>query len=91
MFCTGILHSFCAHLFSVSSFKIIHKHFYTGTWEWLSDSPSLLPPCSDAVSYYSKFGRIPGFTSTAGRRFRGILEEHLQLLRWPDGVKASIK
>ncbi|XP_036960427.1 uncharacterized protein si:dkey-32e6.3 [Acanthopagrus latus] len=64
----------------------MNKH---GTWEWLSDSPSLLPPCSDAVSYCSQFGRIPGFTSTAGRRFRGILEEHLQLLRWPDGVKGD--
>ncbi|XP_004565521.2 uncharacterized protein si:dkey-32e6.3 [Maylandia zebra] len=63
-----------------------NKH---GTWEWLSDSPSLLPPCSEAVSYYSQFGRIPGFTSGAGRRFRKVLDEHLDLLCWPDGVKAD--
>ncbi|XP_041859013.1 uncharacterized protein si:dkey-32e6.3 isoform X2 [Melanotaenia boesemani] len=61
-----------------------NKH---GSWEWLSDSPTLLPPCSDAVSYYSQFGRIPGFTSVAGKRFKGILDEHLELLRWPEGVK----
>ncbi|XP_076015406.1 uncharacterized protein LOC143007820 [Genypterus blacodes] len=59
-----------------------------GKWEWLSDSPSLLPPCEGAVSYYSQFGRVPAFTSTAGRRFRGVLEEHLDLLRWPEGHKA---
>lgn len=64
--------------------------FYTGTWEWLSDSPSLLPPCSEAVSYYSQFGRIPGFTSGAGRRFRKVLDEHLDLLCWPDGVKVGV-
>lgn len=63
----------------------MNKH---GRWEWLSDSPSLLPPSDDAVTYYSKFGRTPGFTSTAaGRRFRGVLDEHLDLLRWPEGVK----
>ncbi|KAM4563403.1 uncharacterized protein PAE49_011487 [Odontesthes bonariensis] len=60
-----------------------------GSWEWLSDSPSLLPPCSDAVSYYSRFGRIPGFTSVAGRRFKGVLDEHLELLRWPKGTKGD--
>lgn len=60
-----------------------------GKWEWLSDAASLLPPCSDASSYYSQFGRSPGFTSVAGRRFKGLLEEHLELLRWPEGVKAS--
>ncbi|XP_035513305.1 uncharacterized protein si:dkey-32e6.3 [Morone saxatilis] len=60
-----------------------------GQWEWLCDSPSLLPPCSDAVSYYSQFGRVPGFTSAAGRRFRGVLDEHLNLLRWPEGVKGD--
>ncbi|XP_008286483.1 uncharacterized protein LOC103362016 [Stegastes partitus] len=64
----------------------MNKH---GTWEWLSDSPSLLPPCSDAVSYYSQFGRTPGFTSAAGRRFRGVLDEHLDLLRWPEGAKSD--
>ncbi|XP_024147793.1 uncharacterized protein si:dkey-32e6.3 [Oryzias melastigma] len=58
-----------------------------GKWEWLSDAPSLLPPCSDAVSYYSQFGRTLSFTSAAGKRFRGVLDEHLQMLRWPEGVK----
>ncbi|KAG7472314.1 hypothetical protein MATL_G00107410 [Megalops atlanticus] len=57
-----------------------------GKWEWLSDSPSLQPPCEGAVSYYSQFGRVAGFTSSpAGRRFKGVLEEHLALLRWPAG------
>ncbi|XP_017266699.1 uncharacterized protein si:dkey-32e6.3 [Kryptolebias marmoratus] len=60
-----------------------------GKWEWLSDSPSLHPPSSDAVSYYTQFGRIPGFTSVAGRRFKGVLEEHLELLRWPEGIKGD--
>ncbi|PWA32869.1 hypothetical protein CCH79_00016421 [Gambusia affinis] len=78
-----------------------HRHFHSlfrrvpppcqlcRKWEWLSDSASLLPPCSDASSYYSQFGRSPGFTSVAGRRFKGLLEEHLELLRWPEGVKAN--
>ncbi|XP_047427323.1 uncharacterized protein si:dkey-32e6.3 [Mugil cephalus] len=60
-----------------------------GKWEWLSDSPSLLPPCSDAVSYYSQFGHTSAFTSAAGRRFRGVRDEHLELLRWPEGAKAD--
>ncbi|XP_061910585.1 uncharacterized protein LOC133654307 [Entelurus aequoreus] len=62
-----------------------------GKWEWLSDSPSLLPPCDDATSYYSQFGYTGthGFTSAAGRRFRGILNEHLKLLRWPKGLKGD--
>ncbi|KAF7664763.1 hypothetical protein LDENG_00165480 [Lucifuga dentata] len=64
----------------------MNKH---GKWEWLSDSPSLLPPCEGAVSYCTQFGRIAGFTSAAGRRFRGILDEHLDLLRWPEGHKAD--
>ncbi|XP_037540472.1 uncharacterized protein si:dkey-32e6.3 [Nematolebias whitei] len=63
-----------------------NKH---GKWEWLSDAASLHPPSSDAVSYYAQFGRTPGFTSVAGRRFKGVLEEHLELLRWPEGTKAS--
>ncbi|KAL1021197.1 hypothetical protein UPYG_G00010050 [Umbra pygmaea] len=59
-----------------------------GKWEWMSDSPSLLPPCIGAVSYYSQFGRVPGFTSSAeGRRFRGVLDEHLAMLRWPEELK----
>ncbi|XP_075951578.1 uncharacterized protein LOC142954448 isoform X1 [Anarhichas minor] len=60
-----------------------------GKWEWLSDATSLLPPCDGAVSYYSQFGRTPGFTSAAGQRFRGILDEHLDLFRWPEGTKAD--
>ncbi|XP_061591077.1 uncharacterized protein si:dkey-32e6.3 [Cololabis saira] len=60
-----------------------------GSWEWLSDSPSLHPPSSDAVSYYSQFGRTAGFTSGAGRRFKAVLDEHLDLLRWPEGVKGD--
>ncbi|KAM4610648.1 uncharacterized protein ACJ7VT_013853 [Polymixia lowei] len=60
-----------------------------GKWEWLSDSPSLLPPCEGAVNYHSQFGRVPGFTSAAGRRFRGILDEHLDILRWPEGLKGD--
>ncbi|XP_074537004.1 uncharacterized protein LOC141798935 [Halichoeres trimaculatus] len=60
-----------------------------GKWEWLSDSPSLLPPCDDAVSYHSQFGRTPGFTSAAGRCFREVLDQHLDLLRWPEGVKGD--
>ncbi|RVE70202.1 hypothetical protein OJAV_G00062110 [Oryzias javanicus] len=58
-----------------------------GKWEWLSDAPSLLPPRSDAVSYYSQFGQTLRFTSVAGKRFRGVLDEHLEMLRWPEGVK----
>ncbi|KAM9342395.1 uncharacterized protein KZ484_015110 [Pholidichthys leucotaenia] len=58
-----------------------------GRWEWLSDSPSLLPPCEDAVSYYCQFGKIPGFTRAAGRQFRRVVKEHLELLRWPEGAK----
>ncbi|XP_066554296.1 uncharacterized protein LOC136737541 [Amia ocellicauda] len=55
-----------------------------GKWECISEAPSLLPPCKDAVSYYSQFGRVSGFTATAeGKRFRAVLEEHLALLQWP--------
>ncbi|XP_067095520.1 uncharacterized protein si:dkey-32e6.3 [Osmerus mordax] len=61
-----------------------------GQWEWTSDVPSLLPPHEGAVSYYSQFGRVAGFTrSPDGRRFRGFLEEHLDLLRWPEGRGAE--
>lgn len=63
--------------------------FHAGKWEWLSDAPSLLPPCEGAISYYSQFGRVPGFTTGAGRRFRPILDEHLELLLWPDGIKVN--
>nr|XP_020473585.1 uncharacterized protein LOC109970397 isoform X2 [Monopterus albus] len=74
------------HFLTTVTWGRMSKH---GKWEWLSDSPSLLPPCKDAVSYYSQFGAIPGFTSTAGRRFHGALEEHLDLLRWPKGLKGD--
>ncbi|KAJ3586239.1 hypothetical protein NHX12_012639 [Muraenolepis orangiensis] len=60
-----------------------------GKWEWLSDTPSLLPPCEGAVSHYSQFGRVTGFTSGAGRAFRPILEEHLASLRWPEGLEGD--
>ncbi|KAM4571484.1 uncharacterized protein V3H82_011098 [Fundulus diaphanus] len=60
-----------------------------GRWEWLSESASMFPPSSDAASYYSQFGRLPGFTSAAGRRFKGLLDEHLELLRWPEGIEAN--
>lgn len=55
-----------------------------GKWEWLSEGPSLSPPGKDAISYYSKFGRVPNFTRAGpGRKFREVLEKHLALLRWP--------
>ncbi|XP_058499225.1 uncharacterized protein LOC131468715 isoform X2 [Solea solea] len=60
-----------------------------GQWEWLSDALSLLPPRTDAVSYFTQFGRTPGFTSGAGERFRRVLEEHLDLLRWPEDVEGD--
>ncbi|XP_072320285.1 uncharacterized protein [Eucyclogobius newberryi] len=61
-----------------------------GQWRWLSDRPSLRPPCPGAVSFFSQFGRTPGFTSSSsGRRFRASLEEHLELLRWPDDAEAD--
>lgn len=62
----------------------------SGNWEWLSDSPSLQPPCDGAVSYYSQFGRVMDFTLAAGRCFRRILDQHLDLLLWPNGIKASV-
>ncbi|TSM04854.1 hypothetical protein Baya_7739 [Bagarius yarrelli] len=60
-----------------------------GKWEWLCESPSLLPPCEGAVSYYSQYGRVVGFTTAGpGRRFRKVLEEHLELMRWPSDLPA---
>ncbi|MEQ2191674.1 hypothetical protein XENOCAPTIV_000984, partial [Xenoophorus captivus] len=59
-------------------------------WEWLSDSASLYPPCSDASSYYSQFGRLPGFTSEDrqlsvkgedGQLYHWILPSFFQLIR----------
>lgn len=55
----------------------------------MCESPSLLPPCEGAVSYYSQFGRVVGFTTAGpGRRFRKVFEEHLELLRWPSDLPA---
>ncbi|XP_027562735.1 uncharacterized protein LOC113979590 [Neopelma chrysocephalum] len=55
-----------------------------GKWEWLSDRPSLCPPCPGALSYYSARGRDPSFTEAGpGRRFRSLHARHLQLLEWP--------
>ncbi|KAJ0064492.1 hypothetical protein NL108_008642, partial [Boleophthalmus pectinirostris] len=63
---------------------------HKGEWEWLSDVPSLLPPCAGAVSFYSQFGRTPLFTSSpTGRRFRAVLDQHLELLRWPPDAQAD--
>lgn len=60
-----------------------------GKWEWMCESPSLLPPCEGAVSYYSQFGRVVGFTKAGpGRCFRKVFEEHLELLRWPSDLPA---
>lgn len=61
-----------------------------GKWEWLSEAPSLLQPCEGAVTYYSQFGRVASFTTVGpGRRFRKVLEEHLELLRWPSDLPAD--
>ncbi|KAM9444927.1 uncharacterized protein Hap1MRO34_023937 [Clarias gariepinus] len=60
-----------------------------GKWVWMCESPSFLPPCEGAVSYYSQFGRVVGFTKAGpGRRFRKVFEEHLELLRWPSDLPA---
>ncbi|KTG42781.1 hypothetical protein cypCar_00005620 [Cyprinus carpio] len=61
-----------------------------GKWEWLSEAPSLLQPCEGAITYYTQFGRVAGFTTVGpGRRFRRVLEEHLDLLRWPSDIPAD--
>uniref|UniRef100_A0A8C3FMS9 Uncharacterized protein n=1 Tax=Chrysemys picta bellii TaxID=8478 RepID=A0A8C3FMS9_CHRPI len=55
----------------------------SGEWQWLSDSPSLLPPCPGAVNFYSQYGRDATFTDKAvGRPFRSLHAHHLQLLEW---------
>ncbi|XP_041282036.1 uncharacterized protein LOC121347442 [Onychostruthus taczanowskii] len=55
-----------------------------GQWEWVSDRPSLRPPCPGALSYYSRHGRDPAFTEAGpGRRFRDLHARHLRLLEWP--------
>ncbi|XP_062977696.1 uncharacterized protein LOC134395464 [Elgaria multicarinata webbii] len=55
----------------------------TGEWQWLSESPSLLPPCPGAVSFYSHFGRNTKFIETPeGQQFRDLHRRHLKLLEW---------
>ncbi|XP_060095342.1 uncharacterized protein LOC132572401 isoform X2 [Heteronotia binoei] len=55
-----------------------------GKWQWLSKSPSLLPPCPDAVNFYSQFGRDTTFTTKPlGQPFRDLHAHHLRLLEWP--------
>ncbi|XP_062829834.1 uncharacterized protein LOC103281301 [Anolis carolinensis] len=55
----------------------------SGKWQWLSESPSLLSPCPDAVSFYSQYGRNTKFTDTTkGQRFRDLQQHHLKLLEW---------
>ncbi|KAK2825319.1 hypothetical protein Q7C36_019246 [Tachysurus vachellii] len=78
------------HSLNVTSNRNINRREQRcGKWEWMCESPSLLPPCKDAVSYYSQFGRVVGFTTVGpGRRFRKVLEEHLNLLRWPSDLPA---
>ncbi|KAL0158399.1 hypothetical protein M9458_046475, partial [Cirrhinus mrigala] len=59
-------------------------------WEWLSEALSLLQPCEGAITYYSQFGRVAGFTTVGpGRRFRKVLDDHLELLRWPSDLPAD--
>lgn len=61
-----------------------------GKWEWVSESPSLHSPSERAVTFYTQFGRVAGFTTASpGRRFRKFLEEHLKLLLWPADVPAD--
>ncbi|XP_042308614.1 uncharacterized protein LOC121922829 [Sceloporus undulatus] len=55
----------------------------SGKWQWLSESPSLLPPCKGAVSFYSQYGRNTKFTDTdKGQQFRDVHQHHLKLLEW---------
>ncbi|XP_041047683.1 uncharacterized protein si:dkey-32e6.3 [Carcharodon carcharias] len=56
-----------------------------GKWEWLSNVPSLNPPCDGAVSYYSQFGKPLDFTETSdGSLFKKIYTDHLQTVEWMD-------
>ncbi|XP_013928086.1 PREDICTED: uncharacterized protein LOC106554014, partial [Thamnophis sirtalis] len=59
------------------------KLSHTGEWQWVSESPSLHPPCQGAVSFYSQYGRNTKFTETLwGKKFRDIHRQHLKLLEW---------
>lgn len=67
-------------------------------WVWLSDVPSLGPPCPGAVTYYkhlegqlardsedrARLRRATGdFTQTdLGKKFRSHFDKHLKLLEW---------
>ncbi|XP_040538339.1 uncharacterized protein LOC416055 isoform X1 [Gallus gallus] len=55
-----------------------------GKWQWMSDRPSLRPPCPGAVSYYCRYGRAQGFTESGpGQCFSSLHAQHLRLLEWP--------
>ncbi|KAM4722760.1 uncharacterized protein WCC33_008915 [Rhinophrynus dorsalis] len=55
----------------------------TGEWCWLDNCLSVAPPCKDAVSYYTQFGRDAQFVDTkVGGRFKEIFTHHMQLLEW---------
>ncbi|XP_026573715.1 uncharacterized protein LOC113447632 [Pseudonaja textilis] len=59
------------------------KLSHTGEWQWVSEFPSLHPPCQDAVSFYSQYGRNTKFIETSwGRTFRDLHRHHLKLLEW---------
>ncbi|XP_075687821.1 uncharacterized protein LOC142656795 [Rhinoderma darwinii] len=55
----------------------------SGEWQWVSDEPSVKPPCEDAVNYCTHFGRDGNFSdSNIGQRFRGVFNDHMRLLEW---------
>ncbi|XP_066528185.1 uncharacterized protein si:dkey-32e6.3 [Hoplias malabaricus] len=59
-----------------------------GKWEWMCETPSLLQPCNGAVTYYSHFGRVVGFTTVGpGKHFHKVLKEHLELMQWPSHLQ----
>ncbi|XP_063147520.1 uncharacterized protein LOC134489036 isoform X2 [Candoia aspera] len=67
------------YLSTVTWGKLSHR----GEWQWVSESPSLHPPCQGAVSFYSQYGRNTRFTETPlGRQFRDLHRHHLKLLEW---------
>ncbi|KAF3860006.1 hypothetical protein F7725_000261 [Dissostichus mawsoni] len=80
--CTSIPHSFRDVLCSHHSQRHCPPLLSAGKWEWLSDSPSLHPPCDGAVSYHSHFGRTAGFSSNGegGHLYHWILPSFFQLL-----------
>ncbi|KAG9483487.1 uncharacterized protein [Eleutherodactylus coqui] len=55
----------------------------TGEWQWVSDHPSVKPPCEGAVNYYTQYGRDGNFSdSKLGQRFQGVFNDHMRLLEW---------